>query len=935
MVLSFDRLQALRDCCRDEAAFTQLRQLLGLVAVDPGNHPSETIDPPSPAQNNFLQNHSLLLQAIAEATRELLTGETCNIALHNALAILGRAMAVDRVYIFAIHDHPETGEAAASQKFEWVCEGVTPQSDNPVLQNRSYARLGLTRWLERLQVGQPISGQTWEFPMTEQTMLRSQGIRAILMVPIQIDGSLWGYIGFDDCHTDRIWSTDETSALQLMASSIGGAIARHQATQSSSLSEARNRALLNAIPDLMFRIRRDGTYLACKAEHDSYILMPPSEMIGKTVMQVLPPELARQRMEYIERALETRELQHIEFRLHVPHTPESLQQAPLSQGEAATRPTIERDFEARIAVCGEEEVLLIVRDITERKQAEAALRLSEEKFSKAFRSSPNPMTIATLEDGRLIEVNDSYVKVLGYSREESIDNTSLNLGMWVHHSDRASVVRLLQEQGSVESLEFQFRNRSGEIRTVLFSAEIIQIGSELCLIDSIVDITDRKRAEQQIQQARERDRLLAETALRIRQSLNLQDILDSTVAEVQQFLQADRVCIGHGIPGDRAVIVAEAVNLQWRSMKHLELLNPDHLREIESLFGGGEVKAIDDVEQLTGYPAIMAWYREFHVKAIVGVPILLDDHLFGLMVVHQCSEPRHWQQFEIDLLSRLATQVSIAVQQANLYEQVRQLNMGLEQQVQERTAQLRQKMEELQRLNDLKDEFLNAFSHDLKTPVMGLSLVISNLLNQPGDMIPISRSILERMAHSSDHQLQLIMSMLEAHSAETKGMTLHYELLQIGLLVQVIVEDLEPLVQKGRATLTNFIPPDLPLVKADPTQIRRVFENLITNALNHNPPGIHIVLDAVVEEDLIRFTVKDTGVGMSQETCDRLFKRYSRGPRSRHSTGIGLGLYLCRQIITAHGGQIGVESQSGAGATFWLTLPLAIPSGANPGTEES
>jgi signal transduction histidine kinase len=319
----------------------------------------------------------------------------------------------------------------------------------------------------------------------------------------------------------------------------------------------------------------------------------------------------------------------------------------------------------------------------------------------------------------------------------------------------------------------------------------------------------------------------------------------------------------------------------------------------------------------------------------VGVPILVDDHLFGLMVVHQCSEPRHWQQFEIDLLSRLATQVSIAVQQANLYEQVRQLNTGLEQQVQERTAQLRQKMEELQSLNDLKDEFLNAFSHDLKTPVMGLSLVISNLLNQPGEMIPISRSILERMAHSSDHQLQLIMSMLEAHSAETKGMTLHYELLQIGLLVQIIVEDLEPLVQKGRATLTNSIPPDLPLVKADPTQIRRVFENLITNALNHNPPSIHIVLDATVEKDLIRFTVKDTGVGMSQETCDRLFKRYSRGPRSRHSTGIGLGLYLCRQIITAHGGQIGVESQPGAGATFWLTLPLAIPSGANPGTEES
>ncbi|NJN87589.1 MAG: ATP-binding protein [Leptolyngbyaceae cyanobacterium SL_7_1] len=129
------------------------------------------------------------------------------------------------------------------------------------------------------------------------------------------------------------------------------------------------------------------------------------------------------------------------------------------------------------------------------------------------------------------------------------------------------------------------------------------------------------------------------------------------------------------------------------------------------------------------------------------------------------------------------------------------------------------------------------------------------------------------------------------------------------------------------------MPPDLPLVNADPLQLRRVFENLITNALNHNPPGIHLTLNATVETEMIRVTLQDNGVGMAEDVRDHLFERYSRGRNSRHSSGIGLGLYLCRQIITAHGGQIGAISAPGEGATFWLTLPLAIASTANADPE--
>jgi PAS domain S-box-containing protein len=632
-------------------------------------------------------------------------------------------------------------------------------------------------------------------------------------------------------------------------------------------------------------------------------------------------------MYYIERALATGEIQLFEYQLNLNYQSRGRQlyrQISPELDSVTHDESMLRDYEARLVVSGEDEVVVIVRDITDRKLAEIALRLSEEKFAKSFRSSPHSMTISTLKDGRIIEVNDSFMQITGYSRDEVIGWRSHELGIWVHPTDRDKVVQTLQQQGSVRNLECQFRIKSGEIRTTLFSAEIIDINGISCILGSVVDITERIQAQQQLWTAAERDRLLRDIALRIRESLDLQQILNTTVAEVRQFLQADRVYVRHHDPQGRGTVVAESVDSRYPSV--LGMIISDHdLNIIRSLLTEGQVRIVNDTHQNeTEHLSIMSFYKEYHVRAGMVAPLMLDHQLFGVLAVNQCSKPRQWEPFEVDLMKQLATQVTIAVQQAQLYQQVQDLNAGLEQQVAERTAQLQQKMEELQELNQLKDEFLNAFSHDLRTPVMGISLVINNLLNQPGDTISVSRSILERMVQSSNHQLHLINSLLQAHSSETRGVILNYELIQLSLLLQHITDDLAPLVTRNQATLTNRILPDLPLVNADPVQLRRVFENLITNALHHNPPGVALILDATVESDLIRCTLEDNGVGMTQDVSDRLFERYSRGLNPRHSTGIGLGLYLCRQIITAHGGQIGVHSTPGTGSTFWLTLPLAI-----------
>ncbi|WP_334854047.1 PAS domain-containing sensor histidine kinase [Nostoc sp.] len=219
--------------------------------------------------------------------------------------------------------------------------------------------------------------------------------------------------------------------------------------------------------------------------------------------------------------------------------------------------------------------------------------------------------------------------------------------------------------------------------------------------------------------------------------------------------------------------------------------------------------------------------------------------------------------------------------------------------------------------------FFHAVSHDLRNPVLGTLMVLKNLLARSEENIAISRSILERMIQSSDRQLNLINSLMEAYVGEVQGVVLQRQTVQLLTVVEAAIVDLEPLLEQNQAKLTNLVSADLPLLNADPTQLWRVFSNLIVNALKHNPPGLLLTINAIRKDDKIYCTVSDNGVGISQQQSDRLFDLYFRGASIGNSVSLGLGLYLCKQIINAHGGEIGVNSALNAGATFWFTLPIA------------
>lgn len=257
------------------------------------------------------------------------------------------------------------------------------------------------------------------------------------------------------------------------------------------------------------------------------------------------------------------------------------------------------------------------------------------------------------------------------------------------------------------------------------------------------------------------------------------------------------------------------------------------------------------------------------------------------------------------------------------------LNVNLEQQVEARTLQLQASMAELEELSSLQDLLLYAISHDLRTTVMGSLMVLENVQGQAGDMIPVSRELLQRMTQSSKKQLNHLNQLLEAYGNITDGIQLEKSRVSISAVLQEAIADLSPLLQENHIMLINSIPIDPLWVMADVNKIRQVFHQLISNAVNHNPPSIEVRMEATlvvsakqpVEKPTLQFTITDAGIGIDLAEQKNIFELCLKPPQERQLTRISLGLCLCKQIVTAHGGQITVHSQVGEGTKIRFTLP--------------
>ncbi|MFB2937642.1 PAS domain S-box protein [Aerosakkonemataceae cyanobacterium BLCC-F154] len=324
-------------------------------------------------------------------------------------------------------------------------------------------------------------------------------------------------------------------------------------------------------------------------------------------------------------------------------------------------------------ICGFSKV---TQDITERKRSEETLQKSHKELTD-FKFALDESAIVAITDnqGTIQYVNNKFRQISGYSDEELLGQNHRILNSKYHSKAFFQEMWQTISQGKVWKGEIRNRAKNGRIYWV--DTTIVPFlnaqGNSYQYIAVRNDITDRKQAEEALRQQAQRERLVAEIAQRIRQSLDLNEILNTTVTEVQRLLESDRVLIFRFEPDWSGVVVVESVAPSWEAILGAKISDSffQNTARRESYEQGG-IQAIEDVFDAGLSPCHIDLLNEFQVRANLVVPILQENKLWGLLVAHQCSEPRKWQSWEIELLKQLATQVEIAIQQSQLYQQVQQ-----------------------------------------------------------------------------------------------------------------------------------------------------------------------------------------------------------------------------------------------------------------------
>ncbi len=219
---------------------------------------------------------------------------------------------------------------------------------------------------------------------------------------------------------------------------------------------------------------------------------------------------------------------------------------------------------------------------------------------------------------------------------------------------------------------------------------------------------------------------------------------------------------------------------------------------------------------------------------------------------------------------------------------------------------------------------IRTVSHQLKTPLTSIRMAIHLLLEEKvGSLTEKQAELLVAAREDSDRLHTILNNLLDISRIESGRVQMEFRAVSPRSIVLDGLEPYRRVAQDQGVTLSVVLPDDLPEVQADLTRIKHVFGNLLLNALKYTPPGGSITLSAKADEDWVQFSVSDTGKGIPAEHLSRVFEQFFRVPDQGAGSGAGLGLAIVKEIVEAHGGAVGVESQEGKGSVFTFTLRRA------------
>jgi PAS domain S-box-containing protein len=520
---------------------------------------------------------------------------------------------------------------------------------------------------------------------------------------------------------------------------------------------------------------------------------------------------------------------------------------------------------------GVTQILGISYEVTPRRAAQEALRQSEEKFSRVFHASPIPLSITRLSDEKYVDVNDSFLERLGFRREEVIGRSAQELNLWASLDDREKMMRIMQEKRSLRNFETKFRTRSGEIGTTLLFRETIELGGEEYLIGTSLDITERKQMEEAL--------AISELELRA---------LFSAMNDVVLVIDHEGV------------------------YQKIAPTNPGLLYKPRAELIGKSMRDVFPAEQAQAFINTVRRVIQTQNIAHIEYPLVIEGETVWFDASISPMEADRVLWMARDITSRKGAE-----------EKLRQLNEDLEQRVALRTEELAAAMERAQQADRLKSAFLASMSHELRTPlnsIIGFTGVLVQGLAGPLNEEQIKQ--LGMVRDSARHLLALINDVLDISKIEAGQLEVMKQPFDMRQAIESALQVVHPLAQKKKLPVSTSVGSGVGIIDNDRRRVEQVLINLLNNAIKFTEHGeVHI--SCQIRDGWLETSVRDTGIGIKPEDGHRLFKPFQQvdtGPARGHE-GTGLGLLICKRLVTAMGGEISFESQWGVGSTFRFTLP--------------
>jgi two-component system NtrC family sensor kinase len=550
-----------------------------------------------------------------------------------------------------------------------------------------------------------------------------------------------------------------------------------------------------------------------------------------------------------------------------------------------------------------------LKDISERKRAEEKYRTLVSNVQEGvFISNPQ---------GRFLDFNDALMRILGFEERDELLNADIP-SMFVNPADRERLKKLLQDHGAVADFEYEIRRKDGDVRAMLESSIAIRdaAGNLTALQGFLLDITDRKRAEQEIRRRNRELMVLNSIGQTLTESLDLTDSIHRTLRQMTELFSLDAsslyLCDEAGLTLRRIA----AVGHRSEQARHIPpvAIQPELLQHIKS------VHATFLSAQGLPIPTLLREaQRKEGLNSAFVVILWSKDRVLGGLVVGSRT-PREFSPADINLLIAVGSQISNAIDRSVLYEETRQAYENLR-----RTQEQLLHSEKMAAVGQL----ISGVAHELNNPLTAI-LGYSQLLLSSGQMPPQGMEYSDKLykqAQRTHRIVQNLLSFARQHKPE-----------RVAVQLNQILEDTLAL-RDYDLRLSNIrvhydLAADLPMTAADPHQLQQVFLNLVNNAVDailedSGEGDLWVSTKAKGERLIVEF--KDSGPGVKD--ASRVFDPfYTTKPVGK---GTGLGLSICYGIISEHGGSIGVSNTQPSGACFTIELPYqrvaalddAIPAG--------